>query len=187
MVKKRLVSQSIVAILFVAMLFSCEGNLNEINKYNQEVNAPQSVANQINLFYTDSGKVKANLRSPKMQNYTSKNFEYKVFPIGVEVDFFDTDSTKNTIVADSAIVHESFDLIDMRNNVKIITADSVVLTTNQLYWDTKKEWVFTDRAYTIRLSNGTENNGIGFDSNQDFTIFNSRSNTGIQILKDSDL
>ena len=187
MLSNKLFSQSIAAILFVAMLFSCEGNLSEIDKYNQEVDAPQSVANQINLFYTDSGKVKANLRSPKMQNYTSKNFEYKVFPIGVEVDFFDSDSTKNTIVADSAIVHESYDLIDMRNNVKIITADSVILTTNQLYWDTKKEWVFTDRAYTIRLSNGTENNGVGFDSNQDFTIFNSRSNTGIQILQDSDL
>lgn len=187
MFSKRSLSQSIAAILFVAILFSCEGNLNEINKYNQEVDVPQSVANQINLFYTDSGRVKANLRSPKMQNFASENFQYKVFPIGVEVDFFDSDSTKNTIVADSAIVHETFDLIDMRNNVKITTADSVILTTNQLYWDTKKEWVFTDRAYTIRLSNGTENNGVGFDSNQDFTIFNSRSNTGIQVLQDSDL
>ena len=75
----------------------------------------------------------------------------------------------------------------MRNNVKIITADSVILTTSQLYWDTRKEWVFTDRKYKIRLSNGTENTGVGFDADQDFTIFNSRSNTGIQILEDSDL
>ena len=187
-INRVVISQSIAAILFVAMLFSCEGNLNEINKFNQEVTAPQSVGKQINLFYTDSGKVKANLRSPKMLNYSEKRFTHKIFPIGVEVDFFDSDSTKNTIYADSAVyIEKPYDLVDMRGNVKILTTDSVILTTSQLYWDTKKEWVFTDRPYKIKLSNGTENEGVGFDANQDFTIFNSRANTGIQVLEDSEL
>ena len=73
-----------------------------VNKYNQEVDVPQGEAKQINLFYTDSGKVKANLRSPKMLDYAQEEYPYRVFPIGVEVDFFNNDSTKNTITADSA-------------------------------------------------------------------------------------
>ena len=179
--------KSIVVTSFITMLFACEDNLNEVNKYNQEVDAPQGIAKEINLFYTDSGKVKANLRSPKMLDYSQEKLPYRIFPIGVEVDFFNSDSTKNTITADSAIVHSDSNLIDLRRNVKIITSDSMVLTTSQLYWDTAKQWVFTDRDYKIRLPNGTQNEGDGFDANQDFDVFNSRANTGIQIIEDKDL
>ncbi|QTY26373.1 LPS export ABC transporter periplasmic protein LptC [Flavobacterium sp. CS20] len=169
------------------MLFACDSNLNEVNKFNLEVNTPQGVAKNINLFFTDSGVVKANLKSPKMLDYSHEKYPYRIFPIGVEVDFFNSDSTKNTVIADSAIVHANSNLIDMRKNVKIITSDSLVLTTSQLYWDTAKQWVFTDRNYKIRLANGTENNGTGFDSDQEFTVFNSRTNTGIQVIEDNSL
>lgn len=169
------------------MLFACEGNLNEVNKYSQQVDVPQGIAKDINMVYTDSGVVKANLRSPKMKDYSQEEFGYRVFPIGVEVDFFNSDSTKNTIVADSAIVYNNTDLIDMRHNVKIVTSDSVILTTSQLYWDTSKKWIFTDRDYTIQQSNGSKNDGTGFDADQDFSIFNSRTNTGVQVIKDESL
>jgi len=184
---KETIFKSIAVISFIAMLFACDSNLNEVNKFNSEVDAPQGIAKDINLFYTDSGKVKANLRSPKMLDYSQEKYPYRIFPNKVEVDFFNKDSTKNTIIADSAIIHANSDLIDMRRNVKIITSDSLVLTTSQLYWDTSKEWVFTDRFYKIRLDNGTENNGTGFDADQEFKVFNSRSNTGIQIIEDKDL
>ena len=184
---KIIIYKSIAVTGFIAMLFSCEGNLKEVNKYNKEVDVPQGIAKEINLFYTDSGKVKANLRSPKMLDYSQEKFPYRIFPIGVEVDFFNTDSTKNTIIADSAIIHADSDLIDMRKNVKIVTSDSLILTTSQLYWDTARKWIFTDRDYTIKMANGTENEGVRFDANQDFTVFNSMSNTGVQIIEDKDL
>lgn len=169
------------------MLFACERNLNEVNKYNEEVNVPQGIAKNINLFYTDSGEVKANLRSPKMLDYSQEKFGYSVFPIGVEVDFFSNDSTKNTIVADSAIVYDNTDLIDMRRNVKIVTSDSLILTTNQLYWDTTKKWIFTDREYTIQQLNGSKNDGLGFDASQDFKVYNSRINKGVQVITNDSL
>ena len=48
------------------MLFACEGNLDEVKQMNTQLTEPQSTTKEINLFYTDSGKVKANLKSPKM-------------------------------------------------------------------------------------------------------------------------
>jgi LPS export ABC transporter protein LptC len=181
-------TKNITAILVVVMFFfACERDLNEVNKYNQEVDVPQGIAKKINLFYTDSGAVKANLRSPKMLDYSQEKFGYRVFPIGVEVDFFNSDSTKNTIVADSAIVYDNTDIIDMRQNVKIVTSDSLILTTDQLYWDTAKQWIFTDRAYTIQQANGSKNDGLGFDASQDFKVYNSRINKGVQVIKDNSL
>jgi LPS export ABC transporter protein LptC len=179
-------SQSIVAICIVTMLFACNSDFNQANKFNQEVNVPQGVTKDVNLFYTDSGIVKANLRSPRLNDYSQEEFAYQVFPIGVEVDFFNTDSTKNTIYADSAIVFKNSSLIDMRKNVRIVTSDSLILTTNQLYWDTDRKWVFTDRDYKIQLANGTENEDKGFDADQDFNFFSSRSNTGVQVIEEDD-
>ena len=177
-------SKSIAAILIVAMLFACDNNFSEANKLNQEVDVPQGVTTDVNLFFTDSGKVKANLRSPKILDYSQEKLGYRIFPDGVEVDFFNPDSTKNTIYADSAIVFNQSSLVDMRKNVKIITSDSLVLTTTQLYWDTGRQWVFTDRDYRIRLSNGSVNDGGGFDANQEFSLYKSRSNTGLQIIEE---
>jgi LPS export ABC transporter protein LptC len=181
---KNIMSKSTAAILFVAVLFACDSNFNEANKLYQEVDVPQGVTTEVNLFFTDSGKVKANLRSPKILDYSQEKLGYRIFPDGVEVDFFNPDSTKNTIYADSAIVFNNSSLVDMRKNVKIVTSDSLVLTTTQLYWDTGRQWVFTDRDYTITLSNGSVNNGAGFDANQEFSLYKSRSNSGLQVIED---
>ncbi len=170
--------------LIIAMLFACDTDYNQANNFNQEIDVPQGVTKDVNLFYTDSGKVKANLKSPVILDYSNEKYGYRVFPKGVEVDFFNPDSTKNTIYADSAVAFDNPNLIDMRNNVKIITSDSVILTTSQLYWDTERQWVFTDRDYKIKLANGSENDGSGFDANQDFSLYNSRLNKGFQVIEE---
>lgn len=186
MLSNKVKTQSIVSICMFTMLFACNSKLDKANNFNQEVNVPQGITSGVNLFYTDSGRVKANLRSPKILDYSQEEFAYRIFPIGVEVDFFDKDSTKNTIYADSAIVFNNSSLIDMRKNVKILTADSLILTTDQLYWDTDKQWVFTDRNYKIELPNGTQNDGGGFDADQDFKLFTSRSNKGVQVIEEEE-
>ncbi len=45
---------------------------------------------------------------------------------------------KSKVTADYAIKYEATNLVDLRNNVNIVTSDSIVLHANQLYWDQKK-------------------------------------------------
>lgn len=168
------------------MLFSCQNRLNEVRIWEQETNEPQTVGEGINLFYTDSGKVKANLRSPKMLDYTNLDFPYREFPDGLEVDFFDENNQKNTVIADYGIIYQQTHLVDLQGNVKITTSDSTILNAQQLYWDQKKEWVFSDIPYTINMNNGALNDGKGFDANENFDKFISRSNVGIQYLEEND-
>lgn len=164
------------------MLFACSGNLQEIKKMTNPLDQPQTTTININLFYTDSGQVKANLKSPKMLDFSQEAFPYQEFPIGVEVDFFDNDSTKNTVISDYAIVYKTTNIIDLRGNVQIITSDSTVLNSQQLYWDESEAWLFTDQPYTLKMPNGAINDGDGFDTNQNFDNFNSRNNIGIQYI-----
>jgi len=178
--------KSIVAVLFVTMLFSCQNGLNEARKFDVGSTAPLTEGEGVNLFYTDSGKVRANLRSPIMLDFTNQEFSYREFPNGVEVDFYNEKQEKTTIVADYGIVYNQTDLVDLRGNVKIVTSDSTVLNAKQLYWDQSKSWVFSDLAYDIKMNNGALNDGEGFDANENFDKFISRSNVGVQYIDESE-
>lgn len=166
------------------MLFSCEGNLQGVRDMEIPEDAPQAVGSGINLKYTDSGKVVATLRSEKMRDFTNKAFPYREFPEGLEVEFYDKNNEKNTVKANYGVVYESTGLIDLQGDVVIVTSDSTRLTASQLYWDQNQNWIFTDLPNTIRFQNGALNEGMGFDSNQEFSNFRSRSNVGVQIIKE---
>ena len=173
--------KSVLAILFVITLFSCEGNYKNVQKLNLKDGAPVAVGKNINLKYTDSGKVTVNLLAPVLKDYSNYEFPYQEFPEGIILYFWEDDK-KSTITAEYAIKYEATNLVDLRDNVEITTSDSIVLRAKQLYWDQKNEWLFTDQPYTIQFADGSYNEGAQFDSSQDFTIFLSRKNEGVQFI-----
>ena len=144
--------------------------------------APIAEGKNINFKYTDSGKLVTNLLAEKLLDYSNLDFPYKEFPSGIEVLFWNEKGEKSTVTSDYAIQFDKTGLVDLRENVVLVTADSVVLKANQLYWDQKNEWVFTDQPYQIKFKDGSYNEGARFDGNQDFTIFLSRKNQGVQLI-----
>ena len=117
-------------------------------------------------------------------DFSNKNFPYREFPEGLEVEFYDENREKNTVTANYGVIYDQTGLIDLQGNVVVITSDSTRLMADQLYWDQANNWVFTDKPNTIRFKNGARNKGQGFDSNQEFSNFRSRSNGGVQIIKE---
>ena len=180
----REIISGIVTLIGVTMLFSCQGNLNEIRALDLQGNSPQAIATDLNLKYTDSGRLVANLISPRMYDFTNKEFPYYEFPDGLQVIFYDENNEKSTLTADYGIDYEGTNLIDLQGNVVLITSDSTQLHASQLYWDQSLGWVFTDKKNKIRFPNGALNEGQGFDSNQNFGNFRSRANVGTQIIEE---
>ncbi len=176
----------IVTLIGVTMLFSCQGNLEEIRALDLEGDDPQAEAKGLNLTYTDSGRVVATLKGERMLDFMNKNFPYYEFPDGLEVEFFDKEGEKNTITANYGIVYDKTGLVDLQGDVVILTSDSTRLEADQLYWDQKISWIFTDNPNKIRFPNGALNEGQGFDANQNLGNFRSRSNVGIQIIEDKE-
>lgn len=172
----------VMAILLVITLFSCESNYRNIQKLNLKDGAPIGVARNINVKYTDSGKLVANLISPLRNDYTNMNYPYQEFPEGVEVRYWNEEDELSTVTSDFAVRYDESNIVDLRKNVVLVTSDSLVLKAEQLYWDQKNQWVFTDQPYRIIFKDGSFNDGAGFDSSEDFTNFLSRRNTGEQII-----
>jgi LPS export ABC transporter protein LptC len=175
--------RSVKVLLLAFTLFACEGNYQNVKKLSLSDGAPIAEGKDINFKYTDSGKLVTNLLAQKLLDFSNLEFPYKEFPKGIEVHFWNEEGKKNTVIADYAIQFDQTGLVDLRRNVVIVTADSVTLKANQLYWDQKNKWVFTDEPYQIKFKDGSYNEGaVGFDSSEDFTTFLSRKNQGVQLV-----
>ena len=130
-------------------------------------NEPGGVADTINLKYTDSFQLRANLLSPKMLDYSNRAFAFSEFPKGIELIIYDDEGSESKIFADYAIMYAETDLVDLRGNVILATHNKDSLFTPQMYFDQKKEWVFTNENFRLR-TNGSDIAGRGFDSDRNF-------------------
>lgn len=173
--------QCIVTVLTVTMFFCCESNFKEVQKIGISQNEPIGIAEDINLKYTDSGKVQAHLLSPKMVDYSNLDFPFSEFPEGITLYLYDSKNQKSTILSDYAIVYDKTNLIDLIGNVILTTHDGKRLDAQQLYFDQEKEWLFTNKPVKF-ADNEQIINGNGFDSNMDFTKSRVLEITGIVYL-----
>jgi len=184
MITYKKIFTGIVTAITVTMLFSCEGNLNRVRALDMPDENPQAIGMGLNLKYTDSGRVVATLKSPKMLDFTNMEFPYREFPDGIQVEFFDENQKKSIVTANYGIIYDETGLIDLQDNVVLVTSDSTKLRAEQLFWDQKAGWIFTDKPNKIEFANGARNDGQGFDSDLNFTNFRSRTNVGIQIIEE---
>ena len=103
-----------------------------------------------------------------MLNFTNREFPFYEFPEGIDLTLFDDKNSKNTVTANHAIVYSQTDLIDLQGNVVLTTATNDTLFTEQLFYDQKKEWLFTNFPVKFRTKDYVTN-GNGFDSNKNVT------------------
>lgn len=161
-----------------SFLINCESNINEVRKINLTELNPVGEAENFNLKYTDSGKIKAILVSPQMLDYSNLEFPFSEFPKGIKVTIYDEKGNKSFVTAKYAISYSKSNLIDLRGNVKITTSDGKILETEQLYYDQANEWFFTQKIYKF-TDKSTVINGVGIDFSKDFKVLDTQTITGI--------
>ncbi|MDG1911769.1 MAG: LPS export ABC transporter periplasmic protein LptC [Flavobacteriaceae bacterium] len=159
-----------VVVFTIALLFSCEDNSQALREMNMDRQDPMAIANNIRMVYTDSLKIQAVLTAPKHIDYTNLSFRYSIFPEGLKVIFYDNLGNENEVLADYGILYDETKLIDLKGNVQLKSHEGSILTTNQLYWDSQSEWLFTEQAFTFE---DKEYNfkALRLDTNRDFTKF----------------
>ncbi len=138
---------------------------------------PSGDADSINLKYTDSGRITANLISPKMLDYATVEFPYTEFPKGMHLTLFDKNGKKTFIDANYAVSHKTTHIIDLQGKVKISNQNGEQLETEQLYYDQKNEWFFTEKKFKFTSPKGVSY-GEGVDFSKDFKKVNSQKISG---------
>jgi len=175
--------KNIVTIIIVTMFFSCNNSYNQVQKMGISENEPIGVAENVNLKHTDSGRLVVNLLSPKMLDYSNRDFPYSEFTDGIILYLYDENNQKTTVVSDYAISYDKTKLIDLQGNVRIVTNTNDTLFAEQLYFDQDKSWIYTNKPVVFRQGLDVIN-GNGFDSNKDFTNAEVLEVTGLITLEE---
>ncbi|WP_240976546.1 LPS export ABC transporter periplasmic protein LptC [Flavobacterium rivulicola] len=139
---------------------------------------PSGDADSINLKYTDSGRITANLVSPKMLDYATVEFPFTEFPKGMHLTLYDKNGKQTYIDADYAVRYKITDMIDLQGHVKISNQNGEQLETEQLYYDQKNEWFFTEKKFKFTSPKGVSY-GEGIDFSKDFKKVNSQKVSGL--------
>lgn len=166
-------------VLALPVLFSCESNFRDVQRINSVAFSPVGESEDINLRYTDSGKVKAAMTSPLMLDYTQLEYGFNEFPKGVKITLYDAGGNKTYIEANYGIRYENTDIMDLQKNVRISTDDGKLLTTEQLFYDQKNEWFYTEHYFKYADGQGNNLEGPGLDCSKDFKVFNVQRSKGV--------
>ena len=157
---------NLVTVFAVTLFFGCESNFKEVQKINVTEFTPSGDADKVNLKYTDSGLIKVVLLSPKMLDFSTVDFPFTEFPKGIDVTLYDNKGKTTRVTSNYAISYKVTGIIDLQGKV-----------TEQLYYDQKNEWFFTEKKFKFTDIKGSSN-GQGIDFSKDFKIINSQRLTG---------
>ncbi len=182
--KKSLLIKWGLLFLTFPILLSCESNFKDIQRINKVTFYPSGDAENILLNYVDSGKTKAILKSTKMLDYQQVKYPFTEFPTGIHLTFYDDEFNKNYVVSDYAISYAITELIDLRGNVVITTHEGNVLEADQLYFDQKNNWIYTEGKYKISDKDQSFTQGIGLDSDSEFKTIKAKNSYAESIKKD---
>ena len=154
-------------LLYFAILIASCSNTSQFNKINSSAETPISEAININTTHTDSGVVSTKLISNKMLNFSNNKFPYFEFPEKIQIVLYDKNMSETKIFSDYAISYSDTDLIDLRGNVVVSTPLKDTLFSEQLYYSSEMEWLFTDFNFRY-VSENKDIYGKGFNSDKEF-------------------
>lgn len=159
------------------LLTSCDKDIGEIQRASKVAFIPTSEAENFVMKYTDSARIKSILKSPLVYDYSQLEFPFTEFPEGVDIVMYDDSGKKSFIVADYAINFSKSEIIELKNNVKVTSQSGDKLETSQLYYDRKREWIFTEKECKLTNQNGAYY-VKGFDSSIDLSKVEGREFKG---------
>ena len=174
-VSSRILYMKIIIVLLGAiMLLACKNDIKEVNALAEREKRPDMTGENLELVYSDSARIKYRVLAPEYIKVNREKEKYEEFPKGIHVLSYDPAGKMiGSIKAKYAKKLEDEMLWEARNEVVIINAEGKKLETELLYWDMKKELIYSDRY--VKLSADGQiiegNNGFHSDQNLNHPVF----------------
>jgi LPS export ABC transporter protein LptC len=86
-------------------------------------------------------------------------------------------------VADYGILYNQTRIVDLQGNVVLLSNSGSRLETSQMYWDSEKEWLFTEQPFTFKSEN-EDMAATRLDTNKEFSKFQTGKLTGTMLVEE---
>ncbi|HNY58181.1 MAG TPA: LPS export ABC transporter periplasmic protein LptC [Bacteroidales bacterium] len=145
---------------------------------------PTLSARNVETMYSDSGKVTMVVQTPLIQQYSSEENPYTLFPKGLTVLFYDrTDKPQASITSNYARYTEKDDVWELRDSVVAVSNKGEVLETELLFWSQPRDRIWSDRF--VRFTHNDQIvMGTGFNSDSRFSNWTIKNVTGTIYIRD---
>lgn len=167
--------------LFCMLISSCENDLAKVKYYGKGEKSPVESAKNIRIIYSDSARVKVEVKAPQLDRYETEN-PYIEMSQGLKATFFDDQlKVKSRMDADYGVRYEKEQKMEARKNVIVVNEKGETLNTEHLIWDERQEKLMSKEFVKITTRNEIIF-GNGFEANQDFSkykIFNIKGTISI--------
>jgi len=157
-----------IIIIGSYFLFNCQSKSDDVIEI-QEYTGPIIELGHAITFYSDSARVTMRMEAPRQLEFGTGDRE---FPEGLFLEFFNSEGNPtSTLKADYCYYTKKDDLYKATGNVVVQDVETNDrLNTEELYWNKKKEMVFTEKFVRIE-QNGDLITGIGLEAKQDFSYY----------------
>lgn len=158
-----------VTVLFMGtvMFFSCKTDPREIDRIASRADIPDMSGEKMELVYSDSARVKYRVTTPLYNKFNQNDKKYDEFPKGLKAILYDKAGKEvGSLVCKYAKKLKDESLWEIRDEVVVINAEGKKLETELLYWDMKKELVYSDRYTRLTVGEQIIEGNKGFESDQ---------------------
>lgn len=167
------------------LLQSCSNDLQDVYDMSQLEAAPVLTADSLRLFYTENGKLTAEVRTPYMLSYSKQDVDYDEFPQGIVVYSYDGQKhVKSMITANYAIYQRAIKLWDARYNVLAVNEAGDSIQSEQIFWNELTARVYTTANVRVTTKSSTLF-GRGFESDDRFEHWVIKEPTGVILMQHS--
>lgn len=181
---------NITAAFYAAVMFvlfpACSGkDKNLAEAITERDSLPSMRSLGVTTLISDSGITRYKIITEEWTVFDKKDPPYWAFEKGVYLEKFDSlFRIDASIKADTAYYYEKKKLWELRSNVSIRNLKGDKFDTELLFWDEKKEEIYSDKFIRIEQEDKTIT-GYGFESNQELTEYQIRNTTGIFTVEDN--
>lgn len=147
---------------------SCVNDLEEVNAITLNDTTPAEIAYDIEVIYSDSGRIQAMMSSPYMVRYESIEDERTLFPNGIFVIFYDSlMNVRSDLRANHAISYKETNIIEARGDVEVNNyRKQEKINTEHMIWDQKKHTINSDVFVKISTPDKTIYGDEGFEADE---------------------
>ena len=171
-------------IIFGVVLMSCKNDVNEVVSLTSHYRYPEMRAIDISLFRSDSAKLYFQLFAKEMIQYSNDKKPYILFPQGFNAKHFNQfPIPESSIRAEWAKYFVNEKLWWAKNNVVAENSDGEKLFAEELYWDQKKEIIYSDKYVKIQTPEEIIF-GEGFEADQNMSHYKIKKVTGTVYIED---
>jgi LPS export ABC transporter protein LptC len=149
----------------ICLFFGCEEKtLPSVISTIDSRTLPQQESWNSTIVVSDSGRISAIIVAGYIR--VSELSQQTQMSQGVKVRFFNREGKQNSVLtSDEGSVDEATNNLEARKNVVVVSSDSSRMTTEQLFWDNKRQLIYTPEYVKIKTIK-EKMNGHGFESDQ---------------------